>query len=324
MTTADDAALKQNTLYLVRLWHWAKANKAKTVFLLFGFFVLYEALTIPWFSVASLKENNPTETALMRQRIGEAEHDGRSLKIVQSWVPLSRIPRHVINAVIVAEDGTFWEHDGFDWYEFQQSLRKNWEKKKVVRGASTITQQLAKNLYLSTSKDPLRKLKEWIITLLLEQHLDKSRILEVYLNVIEWGRGIFGIEAAARTYFGCSASSLSVEQSLRLAAVIPSPLKHKPTDNTRWVTFRKNIVAARLQGRRYYEPEAEPEDEEENGSIESLPKETEPSEHQIEPQPADTGDVSLDKQDYREVMPNDTTDNERGGSNDVQGREPTD
>lgn len=311
----------QNTSHPARLWHWVKANKVKSVFLVFGFVVLYEALTIPWFGVAGLKENNPAETALMRQRLGEADSEGKSLRTVHSWVPLSRIPRHVINAVVVAEDGMFWEHNGFDWYEFQQSLRKNWERKKAVRGASTITQQLAKNLYLSTSKDPVRKIKEWIITFLLERNLDKNRILEIYLNVIEWGRGIFGVEAAARTYFGRSASSLSVEQAIRLAAVIPSPLRHKPTDNTRWVTFRRNIVAARMQGRRYYEPEVEPEEEEESESIESLPKETESSQQQIEPQPADTGDVSLDAQNNREVMPNDTTDNERGGSNDVQRRE---
>lgn len=298
-----------------------KANKVKSVFLAIGLLVLYEALTIPWFAVAKLKENNPTETALMRQRLGEAEREGKSLKIVHSWVPLSRIPRHLINAVVVAEDGMFWEHNGFDWYEFRQSLQRNWEKKKAVRGASTITQQLAKNLYLSTSKDPVRKLREWIITFLLERNLDKNRILEIYLNVIEWGRGIFGIEAAARTYFGRSASSLSVEQAIRLAAVIPSPLRHKPTDNTRWVMYRKNIVAARMQGRRYYEPEAEPEEDEEHESIESLPKETESSQPQIEPQPPDTGDVSLDAQNNREAMPNDTTDNERGGSNDVQRRE---
>ncbi len=311
----------QNTSHPARLWHWVKANKVKSVFLVFGFVVLYEALTIPWFGVAGLKENNPAETALMRQRLGEADSEGKSLRTVHSWVPLSRIPRHVINAVVVAEDGMFWEHNGFDWYEFQQSLRKNWERKKAVRGASTITQQLAKNLYLSTSKDPVRKIKEWIITFLLERNLDKNRILEIYLNVIEWGRGIFGVEAAARTYFGRSASSLSVEQAIRLAAVIPSPLRHKPTDNTRWVTFRRNIVAARMQGRRYYEPEVEPEEEEESESIESLPKETESSQQQIEPQPADTGDVSLDAQINREAMPNDTTDNERGGSNDVQRRE---
>jgi monofunctional biosynthetic peptidoglycan transglycosylase len=308
-----------------RTWEWAKAHKLKTFVMLCAVVVILEALTIPWFGVAALKEENPAETALMRQRIREAERDGRELRIVKTWIPLSRIPRHVVNAVVVAEDGTFWEHSGFDWFEFQQSLKKNWEKKRAVRGASTITQQLAKNLYLSTSKDPIRKLKEWIITFLLEHHLDKERILEIYLNVIEWGRGIYGIEAAARTYFGRSASTLSFDQAIRLAAVIPSPLKHKPTDSSRWVSFRRSIVAARMQGRRYNEPEVEPEVEpEEDDTEEPTTKEIESSQAHETSQPADTGNVPPDDQIRREAVPVDSLDMERGGSNDVQRREQTD
>jgi monofunctional biosynthetic peptidoglycan transglycosylase len=222
----------------------------------------------------------------MRQRVREAENGDKLLTIKQKWIPLSRIPRHVINAVVVAEDGTFWEHGGFDWHEFQKSLEKNWEKKRAIRGASTITQQLAKNLYLSTSKDPIRKLREWIITILLEHHLDKNRIIEIYLNVIEWGRGIFGIEAAAQTYYGRSAGSLSLEQAMRLAAVIPSPLKHKPTDNSRWMLFRRNVVAQRMQGRKYFEAEQEPDEDE---TEQPQTKENQSSQPQTEPQPADTG-----------------------------------
>jgi len=288
--------------YARRLLTWAAGHKLKALLVLLGLFLFYELLTIPWFSVQRLKYENPTETALMRQRRDEAESEGKPFTLRHRWIPLSRIPRHVINAVVVAEDGTFWEHGGFDWYEFKESLKKNWEKKRAVRGASTITQQLAKNLYLSTSKDPIRKIKEWIITVLLESHLDKNRILELYINVIEWGRGIFGIEAAAQAYFHRSASALTMEQAMRLAAVIPSPLRHKPTDNSRWVAYRTNVVLQRMQGRRYYEAEEPPEEEE---SIQEQTKEIPSSTPAPEPLPADTGKVS-------DPILIDSTDIERG------------
>ncbi|MBI5473607.1 MAG: monofunctional biosynthetic peptidoglycan transglycosylase [Ignavibacteriae bacterium] len=297
-----------------RVWLWAKAHKFKAFLAAMGIFFFIELLTIPWFSVANLAQENPAATALMRQRMREAEANNTTLKISQRWIPLSRIPRHAVNAVIVAEDGMFWEHGGFDWYEFQQSLQKNWEKKRAVRGASTITQQLAKNLYLSTSKDPIRKLKEWVITALLEHYLVKSRILEIYLNVIEWGPGVFGIDAAARKYFGRSASGLSYDQALRLAAVIPSPLKHRPTDQSRWMNYRRNIVAQRMLGRHYDVDEEEFEEEEEEQSQE---KETTSSQPSIEQSPADSGDESL-------TMPTDSTDIGKGDSNDVQRRKPAD
>ncbi len=292
---------------------WAKTHKLKAFFSLLGIFFLFELLTIPWLSVANLRTENPTETALMRQRLREAERDDKQLVIKQKWIPISRLPRHLINAVVVAEDGTFWEHGGFDWYEFQQSLKKNWERKRAVRGASTITQQLAKNLYLSTSKDPIRKLKEWLITVLLEKNLDKERILEIYLNVIEWGRGVFGIDAAAQTFFGRSASSLTYEQALRLAAVIPSPLKHKPTDYSRWVMYRRKVVAQRMLGRKYYE--AEPVDD----LVE------EPDEDETEQ--AKEIQSSPDTLSQPPVMPTDqqsrgdSTDIEEGNNDDVQRRE---
>lgn len=306
---------------LQRFWNWARTHKVKAALLAFCVFIVFELLTIPWFGVRNLKEENPTETALMRQRSREADSQDKPLKIVHKWIPLSRIPRHVINAVVVAEDGTFWEHEGFDWYEFQQSLKKNWEKKRAARGASTITQQLAKNLYLSTSKDPVRKLKEWLITYLLEHHLEKNRILEIYLNMIEWGRGIFGIEAAARTYFQRSASGLSVEQAIRLAAVIPSPLKHQPTDNSRWVMFRRNVVLQRMQGRRYFEADEEP-DEEENAPPENdVDQQEEGSARQTQQTapPAGTGSQPLDST-RRDAVPSDSSESDRGDTNDVQRR----
>jgi len=226
-----------------------KSHKAKTALIVFGLFFVYELLTVPYFSVIMLKTQNPVETALMRQRLREAERDGKAFKIAQRWVPLSRISKNLVDAVIVAEDGMFYSHGGVDWFEVRESIEKNIDERRAARGASTITQQLAKNLYLSTSKDPVRKFKELIITLLLENQLSKSRILEIYLNVIEWGRGVFGVEAAAQIYFGKSASALSLDEALRLAAVIPSPLRHRASDNSRYVLRRKDIVLRRMQGR---------------------------------------------------------------------------
>jgi monofunctional glycosyltransferase len=256
----------------MRAVRWMRAHKITTFFLLLAAFVLFEIATIPWFSVASLKTANPGQTALMRQRIAEAEKEGKTLKIVHSWIPLSRIPRYVIDAVVVAEDGTFWSHNGFDWYEVRESVEKNIEKRRAARGASTITQQLAKNLYLSTSKDPLRKGKEAIITILLEHQLDKNRILELYLNSIEWGRGVFGIDAASRTYFGKPASDLTVDEGARLAAVIPSPLRHRPDSESKYVLYRTKIVLTRMAARKAL-PQSQPEE------VSSSQTEPEPAEY---------------------------------------------
>jgi monofunctional biosynthetic peptidoglycan transglycosylase len=239
-------------------------------------FLFVETLTIPFFDIVDLKITPPAQTALMRQRLREAESSGKRLQIVQQWIPLSRISRSAIDAVIVAEDGTFFTHNGFDWHEVQESVEKNIKKRSAVRGASTITQQLAKNLYLSTSKDPIRKAKEAIITVLLEWSLTKNRILEIYLNVIEWGNGVFGIEAASRKFFGKSASELTLEEATRLAAVIPSPLKHKPSDNSRYVLRRKAIVLARMKGRGRVETHAEPEATNELELEETMPPDETP------------------------------------------------
>jgi monofunctional biosynthetic peptidoglycan transglycosylase len=251
-----------------------KRHKVKTLLIVFGLFFVYELLTIPYFSVIKLKTQNPVETALMRQRMREAERDGKSFRVVHRWVPFSRISKNLVDAVVVAEDGMFYSHGGVDWFEVGESIEKNIDERRAARGASTITQQLAKNLYLSTSKDPLRKLKELIITLLLENQLSKNRILEIYLNVIEWGRGVFGVEAASQTYFGKPASLLSLEEAIRLAAVIPSPLRHRANDNSRYVLRRKEIVLRRMQGRNMTE-QPQPK---ENPPPGQYPPSTEPTE----------------------------------------------
>jgi monofunctional biosynthetic peptidoglycan transglycosylase len=232
-----------------RFLQWVWTHKVKTCLLLFLLFVVAELATIPWISIGALRTVNPTETALMRQRKAEAAAESKPFRVTQRWIALNRIPKHVQEEIIVAEDGTFYSHGGFDWYEVQESIEKNIEQRRAARGGSTITQQLAKNLYLSTSKDPIRKVKEALITLLLEKSLPKSRILELYLNCIEWGKGIFGIEAASQTYFGKSASALTEEEGARLAAVIPSPLRHRPDADSRYVLRRKQIVLNRMAAR---------------------------------------------------------------------------
>jgi hypothetical protein len=150
---------------LKRVSRWIASHKLLTLLLVILVFVLIQAATIPWLGVPRLRDQIPKETALMRQRIDEAEAKGKTLLIRQSWVPLSRLPKYLTDAIIVAEDGTFYEHDGFDWFEVRESLEKNIKERRAARGGSTITQQLAKNLYLSTSKDPLRKAREMVITM---------------------------------------------------------------------------------------------------------------------------------------------------------------
>lgn len=185
----------------------------------------------------------------MKAAAERAKDEGKPFHLVQHWVPLKSIPQDAVDAVVVAEDGTFWQNEGFDWYEFRESVEKNWEEGKAARGASTITQQLVKNLYLSSSKNPLRKLKEWALTWYMSRQLSKSRIIELYLNVIEWGNGVYGIEAASRVYFGKPAAALSREECARLAATIPSPLRHRADMDTKYVLRRSQIILERMNAR---------------------------------------------------------------------------
>ncbi len=228
---------------------WVKANKLKAIVCCAASLFFLQYLALPNNSLQSLRRNNPQKTAMMEQRAEEAVSSGKEFSIDQKWVPLSRISKHLINAVIVSEDGMFYEHEGVDWYELEESIKKNLEKGKVARGGSTISQQLTKNLYLSTSKDPIRKLKELIITLRMERTLSKRRILEIYLNVIEWGNGVFGAEAAAKKYFGKSASLLTREEAAQMAAVIPSPRKHQPNVMSLYVARRSSIILSRMSAR---------------------------------------------------------------------------
>jgi len=181
--------------------------------------------------VAALAHENPGPTALMKQREREAQKKGRPARQSQAWVPVSRISRHLIHAVLAAEDQKFFGHEGVDWEAVKESVEANRKAGRFARGGSTITQQLAKNLYFGTSKTPQRKLRELIVARWLEQELTKRRILELYLNVIEWGDGIYGAEAAARTWAGKPAAALEPSEAAQLAAMIPNPRRINPRVN---------------------------------------------------------------------------------------------
>jgi monofunctional glycosyltransferase len=226
-----------------------KRNPIKSVFVFFMGVVLLQILILPYSDIRQLKTKNAGETSFMREQEANAKEAKRPFHKMQTWISLRSIPQDAIDAVIVSEDGTFWSHHGFDWFEFRESIERNFEEGRAVRGASTITQQLVKNLYLSSSKNPLRKFKEWILTWYMEQQLGKSRILEIYFNVIEWGDGVYGIEAASRYYFDKSASELRREECARLAAIIPSPRKHRADVDSKYVLRRSRLILDRMDAR---------------------------------------------------------------------------
>jgi monofunctional glycosyltransferase len=185
--------------------------------------------------VSNLKNNFLKKTAFMEYREKAWQKKGVKKKIINTWVPLSRISPYVVKATIIAEDDKFWSHEGFDFAAMQKALEKDISKKKFQAGGSTISQQLAKNLYLSPAKDPIRKIKEAVLTWRLERNLTKRRIIELYLNAAEWGDGIFGIEAAAQNHYGKHASELTPREAAELAAVLPNPRRYKPNGSSRYV-----------------------------------------------------------------------------------------
>lgn len=192
--------------------------------------------------VKKWRKENPKRTSFMEYRLREAQSRGSSLVIRQTWVPLKKISPYLVKAVIIAEDDKFWSHEGFDFEAIQQALEKDLKAGKFKVGGSTISQQLAKNLYLTPSKSLVRKLKEAILTWRLERQLTKKRIIELYLNVVEWGEGIFGAEAAARHYFGKSAAALSPDEAARLAVVLPNPRKWNPARPSPYINKRARVI----------------------------------------------------------------------------------
>ncbi len=210
--------------------------------------VLGGLLWLSWpFSLSYLRDRNPKLTYMMKFRQSQAKHKHRRYRIKQQWVSLSKISIYLQKAVLIAEDDTFYEHHGVDFDEMWSSAKDNWKRGRYARGGSTLTQQVAKNLFLSPRKYLLRKLKEMILAFRLDRTLSKKRILEIYLNIAEWGPGIFGAEAAAREYFGKSAADLTLEEAVRLAAVLPSPLRHSPLQEGRYLSWRTTMIRSRLE-----------------------------------------------------------------------------
>jgi monofunctional biosynthetic peptidoglycan transglycosylase len=202
---------------------------------------LYFFLMILWWS-----HFNPSSTSMMRQQLAALRETNPKAKLEQVWVPYERISDNLKRAVIASEDANFTEHDGVDWEALEKAYARNNKRHKVVGGGSTITQQLAKNLFLSGSRNYLRKGQELIIAYMLEAVLDKERILELYLNVVEFGRGVFGAEAAARHYYHSSAASLSPSQAARLAVMLPNPRYYDKHRDTSYLARRTAVIQRRM------------------------------------------------------------------------------
>lgn len=200
--------------FLVHVWHWAN--------------------------------HDPEITAFMQSRLERLREKDPRATIRHQWVPYNRISLHLKRAIVAAEDARFLEHEGFDWQAMQKAYEKNVKKGRVVAGGSTISQQLAKNLFLSGERAWWRKAEEAVITLMIETLMSKRRILEIYLNVIEWGDGVFGAEAAARYHFDVSAAMLGPEQAARLTAMVPSPRRYGPSSDSAYLQRRTEIIRARM------------------------------------------------------------------------------
>jgi monofunctional biosynthetic peptidoglycan transglycosylase len=192
------------------------------------------------------RDHPPSETAFMSGRLAELKRVNPGARLQYAWVPYQRISVQLKRAMIAAEDARFVEHEGFDWEGIQHAMDKNLKKGRVVAGGSTISQQLAKNLFLSGERSAWRKGQEALITVMIEHVMDKRRILEIYLNVIEWGEGVFGAEAAARHYYGVGAAQLGAEQSARLAAMVPNPRFYDRNRNTSFLARRAQTILARM------------------------------------------------------------------------------
>jgi monofunctional biosynthetic peptidoglycan transglycosylase len=189
---------------------------------------------------------NPGSTSFMRQQLSVLREKNPEAKLQHKWVPYNRISNNLKRAVISSEDDGFSEHDGVDWEAMQKAYEKNQKKGKVAYGGSTITQQLAKNLFLSGERSYLRKGQELVITYMLELCMDKERILEIYLNVVEWGVGVFGAEAASRHYYGISAAALSPAQAARLAVMLPKPRFFDKHTGSAYLQRRTELILKRM------------------------------------------------------------------------------
>jgi len=192
------------------------------------------------------RNHNPEASAFMNEQLAKLQEDDPNAALRQKWVPYAQISNNLKRGLIAAEDAKFVDHEGFDWDGIEAAFEKNLKQGRIVAGGSTISQQLAKNLFLSSKKTPWRKLEEAIITVMLEKLLDKRRIFEIYLNVIEWGNGVFGAEAAAHYYFHTSAARLSAGQAAKLAAMVPNPRYYDEHRNAPGLTRKTHIIQRRM------------------------------------------------------------------------------
>jgi len=225
---------------LARTARWMKY----LLFALVAGFVLLQA----WFfaHIVYWNENNPAATSFMSRRLDALREKKPNAKLAHQWVEYRNISVHLKRAIIVAEDAKFIDHEGFDWDGIQRAMEKNQKKGTVVAGGSTISQQLAKNLFLSGERSWVRKAQEAMITAMLELVMDKRRILEIYMNVVEWGEGVFGAEAAARHYFGIPAARLNPEQAARLAAMLPRPRFFQRNPGSNYLAEYSGVILSRM------------------------------------------------------------------------------
>ncbi|MFS2004877.1 monofunctional biosynthetic peptidoglycan transglycosylase [Duganella sp. CT11-25] len=221
-------------------WRWVKWLFIVPMLLILAV-QLYFFLQIWWWV-----DHNPTMTSFMREQQSALQEKNPKANIQQVWVPYNRISNNLKRAIIASEDANFSEHEGVDWEALQKAYEKNAKKKKVVSGGSTITQQLAKNLFLSGSRSYVRKGQELIITYMLETLMDKERIFEIYLNVVEFGKGTFGAEAAARHYYGVSAANLGAAQAAKLAVMLPNPRFFDNHRDSNYLARRTGVILRRM------------------------------------------------------------------------------
>lgn len=222
-----------------KFWLWRILGAFVALLLLYQFWIF---IHIAWWI-----NFNPATSSFMQDRLEVMQDKNPKAALRHQWVPYEKISPHLKRALIVSEDAKFVDHEGFDWEGIQKAYEKNLRKGKIVAGGSTISQQLAKNLFLSTKRTPWRKLEEVAITLMLEMLLDKRRIFEIYLNVIEWGNGVFGAEAAARYYYQVSAAQLGAEQAAKLAAMVPNPRFYDRNREARGLLRKTEIILERLE-----------------------------------------------------------------------------
>jgi len=223
-----------------KLWGWLWRGMTIFFVLLLVYQLWIFARVLWWIKY------NPSTSAFMETRLEVMQDTNPDAELQYSWVPYAKISNNLKRALIASEDANFVDHEGFDWEGIQKAYEKNMKKGRIVAGGSTISQQLAKNLFLSTRRTPWRKLEEAAITVMLETVMDKQRIFEIYLNVIEWGNGVFGAEAAARHYFHVSAAQLSADQAAKLAAMVPNPRYYDRHRDARGLLLKTDIIMARM------------------------------------------------------------------------------